>query len=285
MYDVLQFRKQAQTLTNLTFSDYYYRLMLLARSRFEWKNLPNGIEERWIEKYLFTEGDCLFFEDQTMGLMVTKATHAGNLNAYDEPTKLKPYGTNYNGKVYTNNVDCVLIQNNDCGIPTHPTIELYASRLAELSRTIDINVNAQKTPVVILCSEQQRKTVKTVFNQWNGFEPLILGDKDLDLNGFKAMNTQAPIVFDKLQLQKHAVWNECMTFLGIANANQDKKERLVTDEVNANNNQIELAAQLMLKSRQQAAEKINAMFGTNITVELREVNNDVMKVSERLEVV
>jgi hypothetical protein len=97
----------------------------------------------------------------------------------------------------------------------------------------------------------------------------IYGDKDLDTSGIDTLKTDAPVVFDKLQHQKHTLWNECMTFLGINNANMDKRERLVDDEVQANNEQIELSAAVMLKSRELAAERINALFGTNISVELR----------------
>ena len=213
-YDVIEMKSIAKRLNDLTYTDYFYRLMLISRSVFKWNNLPNGIDEKWIERYLFTEGACMFFHDKDKGFMVKKATVAGNLNAYDEPTKLRAFGTNYNGAVYDNNVDCVLIRNNDIMIPTSPTIQLYAYRLAELSRTIDVNVNAQKTPVLIVCSDKQKLSMKKVYQQMNGNEPVIYGDKNLDVDSVKVLKTDAPSVFTDLQLQKHAVWNECMTFLG-----------------------------------------------------------------------
>jgi hypothetical protein len=168
-----------------------------------------------------------------------------------------------------NNEECILIRNNDEMIATSPTIQLFALRLAEISRTIDININAQKTPVLILCSDKQKLTMKNVFKQWNGFEPVIFGDKNLDVEGVKSLKIDAPIVFPQLQIQKHAIWNECMTFLGINNANQDKRERLVTDEVSANDEQIESSAQVMLKAREQACKLINEKFGLNVSVRLR----------------
>lgn len=280
MYDVIQMKTIAKQLNDRTYTDYFYRLMLIARSVFEWEGLPNGIDEKWIERYLFTEGKCMFFNDEEKGFMVTKCTPTGMLNYYDEPTILRGYGTNYIGKDLENNEECVLIRNNDEMIPTSPTIQLFALRLAEISRTIDININAMKTPVMILCSDKQKLTMKNVFKQWNGFEPVIFGDKDMNMEGIKAMKIDAPIVFDKLQIQKHAIWNECMTFLGINNANQDKRERLVTDEVSANNEQIEQSAQVMLKAREQACKLINEKFGLNISVKLR---NDCEPILEELE--
>lgn len=284
MYDVINFKTVAQHITDYTFTDYYYRLMLMARSVFEWKNLPNGIDEKWIEKYLYTEGCCVFFKDPKLGFMVAKATQSGMINNYDEPTKITPYATNYMGEPLVNFEECVLMRNNDIMIPTYPTIQLFAYRLAEISRTIDININAQKTPILMMCSERQKNTLKNLYKQWNGFEPVIYGSKDLDLDGVKALKTDAPVVFDALQIQKHAIWNECMTFLGISNANQDKRERLVTDEVNANNEQIEMSAQIMLKARQKACEQINEMFDLNIEVSLRnQIDLDDFDLEEEME--
>lgn len=259
----------ANQLNMLTFNDYYYRLMLLARSVFKWNNLPNNIDEKWIEKYLFGHGKCVFFNDKDRGFMIARITQSGELNCYEEPTRVTPYGVNYTGESLDTMTECVLIRNNDEMIPTSQTIQLYAYRLAELTRAIDTNVNAQKTPVVILCDEKQKLTMKALFEQYTGNEPAIFGDKNLVNNEVKALKTDAPIVFDKLQIHKHDIWNECMTFLGINNANMDKRERLVDDEVQANNEQVQMGALVMLKSRQMACERINALFGTNISVEFR----------------
>lgn len=279
MYDVISMKSIAQELNNRTYTDYYYRLMLLARSVFKWENLPNSMDEKWIERYLFNEGRCMFFHDKTLGFMVAKCTDSGDLNPYDEPTTISPDATNYDntGVILQNNEEAVIIRNNDIELPTAPTIQLYAFRLAELTRTIDINVHAQKTPVLILCSEKQRLTLKQVYKQWTGNEPVIFGSKDLDIEGIKVLKTDAPVVFDKLQYQKHSIWNECMTFLGINNANQDKRERLVDDEVQANNEQIEQSAELMLKARERAAEQINSIFGTNIKVSKRKLDLSKIK--------
>lgn len=276
-YTILSFAEYAKRMNDYTFTDYYYRLMLMARSVFEWKNLPNGIDEKWIEKYLFTQGKCMFFKDETLGFMVAGVTESNMLNPYDEPTSIRPIATNYeHTKEYENNVEAVIIRNNDDMIPTALTIQLYAYRLAEISRTIDVNVKAMKTPVLITCTDKQRYSLKQVYSQFSGNEPVIYGDKSGDFDSIKTLNTNAPVVFDKLQIHKHDIWNEVMTFLGIDNSNQDKRERLVTDEVSANDEQIKISAELMLKSRQKACEDINRIFGTNISVKLRECS----KISE-----
>lgn len=261
-------------MNQLTFMDFYSRLMLLAQTVFEWEGLPNGIDEKHIERYLYNEGRCMFFKDYEKGWMIAKCADAGRLNYYDEPTLLRPVATQYypeDQEAYQNGEDCILIYNNAFAIPTHRTILMYALRLTEMQRTIDINIHAQKTPVLIKTTERQRETVRAVYRQWSGNEPVIYGDKNMDtLDDMKTLNTAAPVVFDKLTIEKNKLWNECMTFLGINNANLDKRERLVDDEVQANNQQIMLSAQIMLKSRQAAAEQMSKLSGCNITVKLRD---------------
>ena len=271
MYDVLDIKTVENNVNNLTFTDYYYRLMLMARCVFKWEGLPNNIDEKWIERFLFTKGHCMFFYDEGIGYVVAQCNISDKLNNYDEPTLLNPYATNYQFKgEYKNNKNCVLIRNNDLMLPTAPTLQLYAMRLSEIQRTIDINIAAQRTPVLIKCSEKQRLSLKAVYRQWKGNEPVIFGDKNLDTSEFTVLNTGAPAIFDKLQIQKHAIWNEVMTYLGINNANMDKRERLVDDEVQANNEQIELSAAVMLKSREKACELINKVFpDCKVSVKMR----------------
>lgn len=277
-YDLLSYQSVARQLNNRTFTHYYYKLMLIAKSLFKWNNLPNGINEKWIEKYLFSDGQCVFYKDPNLGFMIAKIGECGPLNNYDEPTTIRPYATNY---IYTNpntddmlvnNEDCVIIRNNDECIPTFPEIQLYSADLTNIKRTIDTNIEGQKMPVVIVCSDKQKLSFKQAIKQKQDNEPVIYGDKNLDLNEIKTLNTVTPIVFDKLQTQKNNVLNECLTFLGINNANTDKKERLITNEVDSNNQLIKSCSDVMLKARQEACKRINEMFGLNISVERR---NDI----------
>lgn len=278
-YNVMSFESMAKQLNNLTFTHYYYWLMQMARSLFEYDGLPEGIKGEWIEKFLYYEGECVFFKDKKLGQMITKCTDYGGYNNYDEPVKLKAYGTNYPGATLINGENAVLIKNNSERIPTSKAIKLFAWRLADITRTIDVNVSAQKTPIIIRCSEKQKNTLKNMFQQYNDNEIKIMVDKSLDPTSeiFEVLKTDAPIVFDKLQLQKHAIWNEIMTYMGVNNANQDKKERLVDDEVQANNEQVECSANVMLQARKQAVKEINKMFGTNIKVRMVDLSREFEK--------
>lgn len=271
-YNLLSYSSIAKQLNNRVYTNYFYRLMLIARSLFKWENLPNGMDEKWIERYLFNEGNCVFFKDPNLGFMVAGIQTVGTLNCYNEPTTLRPYALNYTYPSeipLTNYQDCVIIRNNDDSIPTFPTIQLYSFDLTNIKRTIDVNIMAQKTPTVVTLTDKQKLTFKQAIKQRDENEPVIYADKNIDLNQIKVLDIKAPIVFDKLQIQKNNIWNECMTFLGINNANTDKRERLVDDEVQANNQLIKANEDVMLKARQEACKRINEMFGLDIKVTRR----------------
>lgn len=283
MNEILSFKNFTKSLNDLTFNDYFYRLMLISKARFKWNNLPNGIDEKWIEKYLFSYGCCMFYKDDNLGLMVARCTPKG-MNYYDEPTELTPYGKDIKHKPYVNGVNAVLIRNNDECLDTSSTIQLFAYRLADVTRTIDVNICNMKMPYFVRCGKKTQLSLKQVINARNDNEPVIYGDKNLDTESMEVMKTDAPIVFPQLQTYKMSLWNEVMTYLGVNNANTDKRERLVDDEVQANNGQISLSAEVALKSRQLACEQINKMFNLTgdkaISVELRVDLGDMMNEME-----
>lgn len=261
-------RWQSAELNNKTYIDYYNRLKELCLNQFEWLNLPDTVDERFIELTLFDMGYCLYFNDDIIGNLALTCTIGGQLDVYRIPVMRQAYAVNGYNKMCTAK-DSVLIFNNYLHTPTELTIQLYARRLYEIERAIDVNVKAQKTPVLILSTEQQRLTLKNLYMQYDGNEPFIFGDRNLDIDGIKSIKTDAPFVADKLETLKHSIWNEALTFCGVENSNMDKRERLVSSEVAGNSGNIEAQRNIMLNSRRQAVDKINKMFGTNIEVRYR----------------
>lgn len=273
-YQLLSYKSVAQMANNMTFSYYYYKLMLVARSLFEWENLPNNMDERWIEKYLFTSGKCIFYKDPVMGFMVAGLAQQGGVNCYGDPTSVYPVAENYvyNGDKLVNGENCYVIRNNDLMLPNFPIIRHYAYKLCNIDRAIDTNVEAVKTPIIVRCSEKQKLSLKNAINQRKDNEPVIWSSDLSDINEMvDTLTTNAPIVFPQLQTQKHMILNEVFTDLGINNANMDKRERMVANEVEANNEQVKACEDVMLKARQQACKEINRIFGTNISVKRRKL--------------
>ena len=139
-----------------------------------------------------------------------------------------------------------------------------------MDRTIDVNVNAQKTPILILCDDKQRLTLENVYMSYEGNKPVIFGNSNLNPDMLKVIQTGAPFVADKIYQLKTQIWNEALTYLGISNLNINKRERLISDEVQRYQGGTLACRMSRLKARQQAADQINAMFGLNISVEYDE---------------
>lgn len=282
---LLCYESMANYLNDRVLTHYFNELMLISKSVYEWINLPDNMDEKWIEDYLFSEGKCVLFDDPIRGKMVTALAPDGKFNYYNEETLIRPHAIDYNGPSLKNGKDCVIIRNNDESIPTSFGIQLFAFKLANVERTIQVNIEAQKTPVIVECSEKERMSYKNFMKQRRDNEPQILVTDKMNTNGIKVHDLKAPPVFKELELQKHMIWNEAMTYLGLNNSNQDKRERLVANEVEANNEQVEACLNAGLKARQRACREINRIFHTNISVRKRIQETPKLSDSEPSEVV
>ena len=265
---------------NNQYGMYLERLTELAISMFEWKNLPDTCDERFLELTLFTNGYAVFFKDEDLSktglsdsdtgsyLALPVATN-GRWNVYNVPTKRRAYASNgYNKNLDVNN--SVVIYNNLLHTNSINISRTYARRLYNLDRIVDVNANAQKTPVLILANEQQRLTMLQVYQKWDGNEPVIFGDRDLDMKLVQALRTDAPYIADKIQALKTELWNEALTYLGISNISFQKKERMISDEVLRNQGGTIASRYSRLNARRKAADQVNKMFGLNIEVDFRE---------------
>lgn len=260
-----------------TYWDYLERLKKVAMSMFEWVNLPESMNARYIEKSLYYHGSAALLYDETLGYINTNCASSGQVNIYGLPTALNCYSfgyqetrTLYTGLVYDeyanpinkNDKECIMVMNNWERTPTCSTLELFALRLYEAERTCDVNIKTQKTPVTILCDENQRLTMKNLYLQYDGNEPFIFGDKNnLEDGKIKALRTDAPFIADKLMEYKKQIWNEALEFLGVNTLTTEKKERLISDEASSNNELINLNLQSYLAPRQEACRQFNEKFG------------------------
>lgn len=248
------------------------RFINLAINRFKWENLPNGIDSRILEGFLINYGMVAFFNDEKYGNMILPCFYTNELNVYYEPTKVNIFGHKYNKIKDIDEV--VIIRNNATADNDIDDLQTFATRINEIELTIDININAQKTPYVILCDEKERLTFKNIINDVRKFKYAIFGTKNLKINNVDVLNTSAPYLVDKLQQQKRELFNELLSFLGINTNAVEKKERVLVDEVNANNEFILVNLEHMYEERRRAVEAINEKFGTNIKVSKREVELD-----------
>ena len=255
---------------NLAFNEYVDRLSELSMSMFDWQGLPDGVDERFLELCLFETGGAVFFKDEIMDeYLALRYAAAGGFNVYGIPTKRRAFG--FNGYQYNvDNRNSVIIYNNMLHAPSLRMVKIYAGRLYEIDRIIEVNCKAQKTPVLVQASEKQRLTMKNLYMQYEGNEPYIFGDNSITPESLRAFKTDAPFVADKLYMLKTQIWNEALTYLGISNMSLAKRERLLADEVARSMGGTIASRYSRLTERQRAANAINKMFGLNVWVEFRD---------------
>ena len=254
---------------NQCFIHYLNRLKELAVSMFEWKNVPDTVDIRYLELTLMQDGMAIFFNDEELGYLGLQVMIGGNLNVYRIPIIRRAYAVNGYSKDL-NPDDSVIIFNNMLHTNSIMDLEMFALKLYECDRTIDVNIKAQKTPVALLCDENQRLVMKNLYLQYDGNMPFIFGSKNLDIKQIQAINTGAPFVADKVMETKNQIWNEALTYLGISNTSYQKKERLISDEVIRNMGGTIASRYSRLSERQKACDMINRMFGLNMSVDYRE---------------
>ena len=254
---------------NRSFLMYYERLLELSISMFKWENLPPSVDERFLELVLFGDGASVFFKDDGIDdFLSLRCAIGGQLNVYNIPTIRRAYAANgYQQELTENN--SVIIYNNMIHTNSVLLVEYYAKRLWDIDRTIDTNIKAQKTPILIRCDETERLTMKNLYKKYDGNEHFIFGTKQLNPKNLEVLRTDAPFVADRLMTVRQNIWNEALTYLGISNTSFNKKERMLAGEASTMNGDTVASRYSRLNARQQACEQINRMFGLKIWCDYR----------------
>lgn len=255
-------------LNDLTFKVIYEKYKLIAMNAFKWSGLPEGMEERHIERNLFDHGKAIFFRDPSMSYMCLETQAQTGYNVYGDPLRYTAFGVGYT-ETY-NADDVVIIENNKLRLATDPFIMFYANKLTEAERTMDVNVKANKTPIIVLCDDKDVLSFKQIFRQIDGNVPAIYADRSLNIDAVTGLDMKVKFLGNDLMEYKKTVENELLTFLGINNIPAEKKERLITDEANSNNQLIDSFFDLQFEARQRACEEINEKFGLSVSVEKRQ---------------
>lgn len=278
-----------------TYLDYLERMKKIALSMFEWVNLPDTMNARYLEMCLYYKGQAALLYDEDYGFINTQAADSGYINIYGLPTKINCFSFSYNKmrELYVPNTnlpaeeECILVMNNYQRVPTASTISLYAERLTDAQRAADINIKAQKTPILLLTDKNQELTLKNIYAQYDGNSPVIYGDKNLLADKpIDSISTQADFIANDIRTYMKEIWNDFLTFLGISNLSE-KKERLINTEANTNNELINMNMQSYLIPRKQACKEFNDKFGLTgtskaIDVKLRSDLYNIIKENESI---
>ena len=261
--------RDAILLNNDTYKDYLERIKKIALSMFEWVNLPDTMNARYLEMCLYYKGQAALLYDNNYGFINTQAADSGYINIYGLPTLLNCFSYSYNSmrNLYVpesgegKDGECILVMNTFERVPTCATVELFAYRLSQAQRSADTNVSVTRSSQLLLTDQKQYFTLKKMYEEYDGNTPAIFADKNLITpDSIKAIKTDTPIMLKELMDYKREIWNECLTALGVSNLNE-KRERMVSAETDSNNEVVNLNLQSFLIPRQKAAEEFNKKFG------------------------
>ena len=225
-------RLKNSQLQNFYTEQMYIRQMLtMAENVFNFNNMPEFIEMSYVNKTLLRQGSIAFFEDEYIGLLALPYINLSKPDVYNRPVKIQVIGNNgYNKKLDYG--EFVIMYDNEGRYPIYMDILQLAERIALVTRTIDININQQKVPRIWKTSAENVKTLEGLLNNIDGMNTEIATydniDKIIETN---SVLSPAPFVADKLEDTKEKLWAEFLRLIGVANVTNQKKERLITDEV------------------------------------------------------
>ena len=266
-------------MNNAVMLERFYESMIQgwAATRVKWYGVPLEIDTRYLEMTLHRFGRILFYHDNNaLRYMAVRMTAQGAKNVYDNPTTFRTQAMGSYKSVLLTSKEAVPIWHSYQRDTYNDMVKIYAKRLSALDISLEINTKGMRKNRIVVANENQRLSYENLMRQVEEGQSVIFGYDGLVPDAITVLDLAIPAqAVDTLRLEKNQVWNECMTMLGIQSANQDKKERLVADEVGANNGQMIAARKALLKPRREAVDRINQMFGLSISVEWDDDARDV----------
>lgn len=258
-------------------------LRQLYSSVFRWNNMPKEIDMLVVERWLMDIGHVAFFKDTELDeFIILPFTYAGKLDVYGNPVDITVYGSNGYHRILKRG-EYVPIYDNLLKVSNARILETYASRMSEIDRVIDVNVSAQKTPVLIEGDSDTIDSVKTAYNQFDQNERVIVSHKGALQSTLSVYKTDAPIVFPQLQIQKKDMLDEILAFVGILNVGRYKSQHMIRSEVLAVNGLGFAERTVRNDPRDIAVTNINKMFGLNISVEYSSDHGVDLMVDEKID--
>lgn len=274
-------RQKALARNNLVDTLYKSRLRELAMSRFKWENLPKEIDERFLELTLNEFGMMAFFRDEIAESYVCLPTMIeGDFNVYMNPNRMRAWAVNgYQQELTFKN--SVPIFNNMLRTPTWPWLDYYAEQLYDIDQTRMVNIKAQKTPIMLKGSDKQRLTLKNIYLEYEGNEPVIMVDESLDSKEIQVLKTDAPFIAEELTTLRRHIMGEALNYLGYQNNDStNKRERVLQGEVQAAQSEAATSRFSPLVCRRQACDAINERYGLNLEVNFRQDTSTLFELDD-----
>lgn len=248
---------------------FFNQIMNLFINRFKWEGLPPEIEPFYIERVLFFDGLGSFIYDDVVDMFAfTKVNLSGTYDIYNIPTDRWAYANNGYLKEY-GKTNSVIVWDSATAYPYCNNAMMYAEEMANVWRTRGINIFAQRTPVALASSDDEKLTYQVLGDEYSNYVPIVRISDTLNLKNLQAITLNAPYVVDKLEDEITVLWGRVLTDLGYESNPSEKRERLISDEVAGNNGQAEAFRNIGLALRERAIDAFNKLFGWNASVDFR----------------
>ncbi|MGL6104807.1 hypothetical protein [Romboutsia sp.] len=245
----------------------------LAIKRFKWSNLPLGLTTDRLEEMLISHGLLGGFINETGLLTILPMHGVSKVNVYNEFNEYRLYGFNGYDKQVSSDEVCRL-KNNPTSSTDIETLSIFAKRISDIESTQEVNLFQMNIPKIIATSRDGILTAKNIIKKIQDFKFVVFTREKGISSQMKQddiLDNTVPYLLDKLSDYENFYRNKVMTYLAINNANTDKKERLITDEVNANNDLLNTILDMMFECRQEFCDEIKLKFNIDIQVEKRSV--------------
>lgn len=277
-YNTLSKKKVALYENDIEFQNMFYNLLNILMYSFSIEGLPDSCNERFFKLNLIFNGYAALIKDPDLGYLslgVRPTVNSSQLNIYGEYPDVMAFGWNGFNKQYTNymygtdntDAEAVICRDNDMMYPIINIIWIYAKRLTDTMRTLDVTARKLKTPYFITCDEAQKSSIKKILDDVDFNQDSIIANRSTMPNEFNVLQTGVQPESVRVLWEHYSnLESEIRTFLGINSAaNLDKKERLVVDEAEANDILTDINIQYRLKSYQQFCDTVNNLWGLNIS--------------------
>ena len=255
-------------ITNLSTTRMYRREMLnLAQNVFEFENMPEYIDICYLNRTLLFNGSIAFFYDDVLNSVIALPYDVlGNLDIYGRPLTIMARSAN--GRYYRRleRNEFVIMYDNNGRYPIYSDIIQMSERIAMCVRTQDVNLVQQRTPRIWKTNKDKEYTVKNMINEIDGMMENVVTYDSIDIDDIGAVLAPAPYVTDKIDLHLDKLWAEFYRLIGVANLQEQKRERVIVDEMTASQGGTIASRYSRFEPRAKAIKEINKKWGLDINV-------------------
>ena len=243
-----------------------------------------GIPDEWDYDYMLTNlfiHGYIAITDTSAGVVPLRCGVTG-IDIFDHPTRAifaNAVLGNFERNLYGDNpaTDCALVKIQYDYMGVMPIVDRYAALLALCDNSIAVNLRNSKVAFIgLVSSKQQAATFEKMYRDIDSGKPAVYAKKGdgLTTDDIYYNHVRETYIANDVQLLKQSIKNDFLTEIGLNNANTDKRERLIVDEVNANNDEVQANVQHWIDNIREGLKRANALFGLNLSIKLRKFDGE-----------